>query len=299
MIYSFFYFFVFKFQRIYCIIIIVRRVEVVMRFKRIYIEITNCCNLACPFCIKNSREPKMLSFDEFKFILNKIKPYTNYLYFHVLGEPLLHPNINEFIDYASSNNFKVNITTNGYLINKIKNNNNIRQLNISLHSFDNNGKLSLIDYLKNIFDVAENLAKKGTKISFRLWVDNKINNQILDKINEYFGANIILNNFLGNITIKENIFLSISKPFIWPSLNNDFYNEKGTCYGLKQHISILSDGTVIPCCLDTKGNINLGNIYNDELNDILNSKRVQNIINGFNNNLKTEELCKRCSFIDK
>ena len=270
-----------------------------MRFKRIYIEITNCCNLACPFCIKNSREPKMLSFDEFKFILNKIKPYTNYLYFHVLGEPLLHPNINEFIDYASSNNFNVNITTNGYLINKIKNNNNIRQLNISLHSFDDNGNLSLNDYLKNIFDVAENLAKKGTKISFRLWVDNNTNDQILDKINEYFGTNIILNNFLGNITIKENIFLSISKPFIWPSLNNNYYNEKGTCYGLKQHISILSDGTVVPCCLDTKGNINLGNIYNDELEDILNNKRVQNIINGFNSNLKTEELCKRCSFIDK
>lgn len=270
-----------------------------MRFKRIYIEITNCCNLACPFCIKNSRKPKMLSFDEFKFILNKIKPYTNYLYFHVLGEPLLHPNINEFIDYACSNDFKVNITTNGYLINKIKNNNNIRQLNISLHSFDNNGKLSLNDYIKTIFDVVENLAKKGTKISFRLWIDNNTNDQILDRINEYFGTNIILNNFLGNITIKENIFLSISKPFIWPSLNNEFYDEKGTCYGLKQHISILSDGTVVPCCLDTKGNINLGNIYNDELDAILNSKRVQNIINGFNNNLKIEKLCKRCSFIDK
>lgn len=270
-----------------------------MRFKRIYIEITNCCNLACPFCIKNSRKPKVLSFDEFKLILNKIKPYTNYLYFHVLGEPLMHPNINELIDYACSNDFKVNITTNGYLINKIKNNNNIRQLNISLHSFDNNGKLSLNDYIKTIFDVVENLAKNGTKISFRLWIDNNTNDQILDRINEYFGTNIILNNFLGNITIKENIFLSISKPFIWPSLNNEFYDEKGTCYGLKQHISILSDGTVVPCCLDTKGNINLGNIYNDELDAILNSKRVQNIINGFNNNLKTEELCKRCSFIDK
>lgn len=147
--------------------------------------------------------------------------------------------------------------------------------------------------------MAENLAKKGTKISFRLWVNNNTNDQILNKINEYFGTNIILNNFLGNITIKENIFLSISKPFIWPSLNNNYYNEKGTCYGLKQHISILSDGTVVPCCLDTKGNINLGNIFHESLEDILESKRVKRIIEGFNNNIKYEELCKKCDFINK
>lgn len=270
-----------------------------MKFKRIYIEITNCCNLNCSFCIKNSRKSKIMSFDEFKIILEKIKNHTSYLYFHVLGEPLLHPNINEFINYASEKKFKVNITTNGYLINKIKENKNIRQLNISLHSFDINNNLTINKYLYDIFNVIDSLSQNNTKISLRLWANNKYNNDIINIINKYYKTNIILNDFVGNITIKENIFLSIATPFIWPSLDNDYYNEKGTCYGLKQHISILSDGTVIPCCLDTKGNINLGNIFNEDLDNILNSERVKSIINGFNNNIKIEELCKRCNFISK
>ena len=124
------------------------------RFKKIYVEITNSCNLNCDFCIKNKRDNKFISIDEFKLLLDKIKDYTNYLYFHVLGEPLLHPKINELIDIAS-NDFKINITTNGYLIDRIKDNKNIRQLNISLHSFDDKYKIKLIDYLNNIFDTAD------------------------------------------------------------------------------------------------------------------------------------------------
>ena len=100
-----------------------------MKFKKIYIEITNKCNLNCDFCIQNKREAKYISIDEFNSLLDKIKDYTDYLYFHILGEPLLHPKINKLINIAS-NNFKINITTNGYLIKNIKDNKNIRQLNI-------------------------------------------------------------------------------------------------------------------------------------------------------------------------
>lgn len=80
-------------------------------------------------------------------------------------------------------------------------------------------------------------------------------------------------------------------------MNNDYYSEKGTCYGLIDHIGILVDGTIIPCCLDSKGIINLGNIYNDNLKEILKKDRVNNIIKGFKGNKKLEELCKHCKFI--
>ena len=70
-------------------------------YKKIYVEITNACNLSCDFCIKNKRKLKFMSEDEFKIILEKIKNHTEYLYFHVLGEPLMHPKINEFINLAS------------------------------------------------------------------------------------------------------------------------------------------------------------------------------------------------------
>ena len=266
------------------------------RFKKIYVEITNGCNLKCDFCIKNSRKTKFISIDEFKILLNKVKDYTDYLYFHVLGEPLLHPFINELIDIAS-NNFKINITTNGYLIEKIKDNKNIRQLNISLHSYSSKYGISLIDYLNNIFDTVDNLNKNNTYISLRLWVKNKYNKEIIDYINKRYNTNI--NYDVENYTINKKLFINNFHEFIWPDLNNNTYDENGTCYGLIDHIGILVDGTIIPCCLDSRGEINLGNIYDNSIDEILKTPRVINMINNFKNNKKCEELCKHCKFIER
>jgi len=264
-------------------------------YKKIYLEITNNCNLNCDFCIKNSRPNKFMSEEEFKTILNKLKSYTNYLYFHLLGEPLLHPKINGFIDY-SSKNFKINITTNGYLIDRIKDNKNIRQLNISLHSFNDKYNVSLEDYMKNIFDAVDNL-KEYTYISFRFWLKNEYSKEIIEIINKKYNVNLDINNLKNNTTITNNIFISINEEFIWPDLNNNYYNETGTCYALKDHIGILVDGTIVPCCLDSKGIINLGNIFKDELSDIIKSDRYINMLNGFKNNKKVECLCKKCKYL--
>ena len=266
-----------------------------MRFKKIYIETTNSCNLNCSFCIGNKRKIKFISFSDFKVILDKIKPYTNYLYFHILGEPLLHPMINEFIDYASDMGFNINITTNGYLIDKIKTN-NIRQINISLHSFDLKYGVSLDSYLNNIFNVVFKLS--NTYISYRVWLNSSYSNDILNKLSLYYNVSFDYSSF-DKVKLSNNIFLSQFHEFIWPDLNNCYYNEKGKCYGLIDHIGILSDGTVVPCCLDSLGCISLGNIFDNDLDDILNSGRVSNMINGFKKGYKCEELCKHCSFLDE
>lgn len=265
----------------------------VKKYKKVYLEITNRCNLSCDFCIKNKRVVKDLSFDEFIFILDRLKSLTDYLYFHVLGEPLMHPFINEFIDYASLN-FGVNITTNGYLINKIKNNKNIRQVNISLHSYDKKYNVSLEEYLSNIFDAIEVLLSNDTYVSLRLWTKNKYSDYIIKMLNEKYNCNIDDSN---SYKIKEGLFMNKSEEFIWPDLDNDYYSEVGSCYGLLEHFGILSDGTVIPCCLDSKGIINLGNIYLDDLNQILSSKRCEKMREGFRNNKKIEELCRHCLFL--
>lgn len=266
-------------------------------YKKIYIEITNDCNLSCSFCIKNKRIKKYMSFNDFKTVLNNIEGYTKYIYLHVLGEPLLHPNINEFIDYASKR-YKVNITTNGYLINNIINNKNIRQINISLHSFSDKYNISLEDYINNIFNVVE-ILKKFTYVSFRLWTNNKYSNKIIDMINKKYNVNFDINNIKNNTTITNNVFISINEEFIWPDKNNGYYNEVGTCYALRDHIGILVDGTIIPCCLDSKGDIKLGNIFKDSLNNIIKNDRYQNMLNGFKNNKKCELLCKKCKYLNR
>ena len=264
------------------------------RFKKIYIEITNSCNLNCEFCIKNQRKTKFISLDEFKILLDNIKDYTDYLYFHILGEPLLHPKINKLINIASKH-FKINITTNGYLINKIKDNKNIRQLNISLHSYSSKYQISLNNYLDNIFNTINTL--DNTYISLRLWVKNKYNKEIINYINNRYNTDISYD--VEQYSINDKIFINNFHEFIWPDLNNNTYDENGTCYGLIDHIGILVDGTIIPCCLDSRGDINLGNIYNNNLTEILEGDRVKTIINNFKNNKKCEELCKHCKFIEK
>ena len=268
-----------------------------MPLKKVYLEITNRCNLACPFCIQNNRKLIDISMDNYKLIISKIKPYTKELYLHILGEPLLHKDINSFIDYANNFGLLVNITTNGYLINNIKTT-NIHRLNISLHSYNKKYGLSLKDYLDNIINIIDKIKDK-TFITLRLWVNSNNSKKILKYLAKHYNLNEI--NLKDNTKLKivSNIIIDTFHEFIWPDLNNNYYNELGTCKGLIDHIGILSDGTIIPCCLDSRGIINLGNIYKDNLAEILNSERVKRMKDGFKNNYKCEELCRHCRFLTK
>lgn len=259
-------------------------------YKKVYLEITNICNLHCPFCIGNKRKQKFMAIEEFRVILNKLEKHTKYLYFHVLGEPLMHPQINEFIAEGSKK-YKINVTTNGYFIDRIKNNKNIRQINISLHSFADDGSKTLEDYLKDIL-MAVDVLKKYTYISYRIWQKTKYKEEIINYLEKYYDKKID-----GHMQLDENVFIEMENIFEWPDLDNDVFKEKGTCYALKDHIAILVDGTVVPCCLDTLGIIKLGNIFVEEIEGIILSDRYQKMLLGFRENKKVESLCQHCDFI--
>lgn len=256
-------------------------------YKKVYVEITNNCNLKCSFCIQNKRTSKFMSLEEFETILNKLEGITKYLYFHVLGEPLIHPLINDFINMAKEKGFFVNMTTNGYLIDKIKDNKNIRQLNLSLHSFSDIYKKSLEEYMNDIFEVTDKL-KEYTYINYRLWVGE--NKDIIKILESKYNIEI-----KGSMKLENNVFIDIDEPFIWPDLENEL-DQDGKCFGLITHFGILSDGTIIPCCLDSKGDISLGNVFKDDLRKVLNSSRANDMRNNFKNGKRCEILCRHCGF---
>lgn len=262
-------------------------------FKKIYVEITNSCNLNCKFCIGNNRKKKFLEREEFIILLDKVKNYTKYLYFHVMGEPLLHPKINELIDIASKD-FFVNITTNGYLIKKVEDNKNIRQLNISLHSFDDTNGKELEDYLEDIFTTVDKLLLNNTIVKYRLWINCKYKNKIENILEEKY--QVVLNS--KEVKLSNNLYFEIADEFIWPDYNNGYYEEMGSCMGCRSHIGILVDGTVIPCCLDSAGIIDLGNIYKQDISDIINSAKFNEIKKGFLEGKKIHPLCRHCNFYD-
>lgn len=264
--------------------------------KKVYIELTNSCNLQCGFCIQNKRDKKFMVEGDFCKILDKLKGHTKYLYFHILGEPLLHPQIRTFIKMAHESGFFVNITTNGYLISKIHGVSNLRQLNISLHSYDERYHISLDDYLQSIFTVVD--ALPNTYISYRLWVKNQYTEKILDILNEHYHTSIKASDIEGNVTLSPTVFINSFHEFIWPDLENECYVVKGSCYALRDHIGILVDGTIVPCCLDSKGDIALGNIFESSIDSVLQSNRALKMRDGFRRREKCEELCRHCSFID-
>lgn len=286
------------------------------KFKKVYIEITNVCNLSCSFCPKTKREKKFLNIEEFRYRLQEVKPYTKYLYFHLMGEPLLNPNLKQFLTIANEEGFKVNLTTNGTLLNKNREillaAESLRQINISLHSFEaNDSEVDFEEYLYNIIDfIQEANASSNIIISMRLWNldsynlrgQNKLNSNIITILQDKFGYQYDLEEIISRdkkVKIRENLYLNSAEKFQWPDMDIDILGEKGFCHGLRDHFGILVDGTVVPCCLDGEGNIPLGNIYDASLEDILSGERAENIYNGFSQRRRVEELCKRCGYSDR
>ncbi len=278
------------------------------KFKKVYIEITNVCNLSCSFCPKTKREYKYLSVEDFKHTLEQVKPYTDYIYFHLMGEPLLNPNLEKFLDLAYENNLKVNITTNGTLLPKVKNilinSKALRQVNISLHSFEANNNVNFYEYINNVLEFCnESSCIRSLRLwnldSYNLKGDNKLNKDIIDILKNNFNYEGDLKADLDmkkGLKIGNKVYLNSAEKFQWPTMDIDIISEEGFCYGIRDHIGILVDGTVVPCCLDGEGNIPLGNIHKDTLENILNSERAMAIYNGFSNRKRVEELCKRCGY---
>ena len=264
-----------------------------MKFKKIYIEITNICNLNCSFCSKSYRRKKEMTNEEFETVLKKINNYTDYIYLHIKGEPLIHRELDKILSLSRKYNKKVCITTNGvYLKDKLdilSKYENIYQINISLHSENNKD-----NYLEDILYSIDKL--KNPYISLRFWtldkgmMDNKTINYLDIIKNKY---NII--ELKNNTKLKDKVFLSLDDKFEWPSLNTN-HQEEGYCLGGKTHLGILSDGTITICCLDSEGISNLGNIFENNLEDILNSDKYKNIINAFQKRQCYLDICKHCTY---
>jgi len=277
-------------------------------FKKIYIEITNICNLKCEFCPETKRNKQFINLEDFEEIIYKIHNYTDLVCLHVKGEPLLHDKLENIFKILEKYNLKANITTNGTLIKQkleiIKKSKAIRQINFSIHSATKNDQMAESKYLHDIFESADQL--ENIMISYRLWnlqsiEENNINSNIIKVIEDYYAIpelkkKLIKNDFLK---LKENIFINQDIEFSWPSLSKEKIIENGRCLALKDQVAILVDGTVVPCCLDNDGDIPLGNILKETMEDILNKPKSITIKKNFENRNITCDLCKTCGFLKR
>lgn len=279
-----------------------------MRFQKVYLEITNICNRSCAFCPGTKRTPRQMDEADFRKFAEKLRGWTEYLYFHLMGEPLLHPSLGQFLDIACKLGFRVILTTNGTLLAKTQEvllaSPALHKVNISLHSFEANDAGDLRAYLGGCTDFAKAAAAKGITVSFRLWNADGTqaglharNPEILAHLHAAFPAPWEENP--RGSRLSERVYLNCGERFDWPSLSAEDHGSDVFCYGLKDQIGVLCDGTVVPCCLDSDGSIPLGNLHTQTLEEILENLRTQAMLEGFRRRNAPEGLCRRCGYAQR
>lgn len=261
-----------------------------------YLEITTFCNMACPFCPSfTNKTNQNMDYNSIILTINKLKKYIGLLYFHVLGEPLLHPHFSDIIDYCETEKIPFAITTNGTLLidykDKILNKNKLSKINISLQSLIQFSQDKLDNYLNNLKEFLDYRAHINcdTPINLRLWNDK--NNPNILMLNNYLESF-----FKKYVVYHKNIRFSEADEFEWPNSESSLNEELSNCLGGKKQFAILHDGTICLCCLDHKGKTKLGNIFYDDFDTILESNIYKNVIDGFNNRKPFFKLCKNCTF---
>jgi MoaA/NifB/PqqE/SkfB family radical SAM enzyme len=285
------------------------------RFSKVHVEISSICNLQCSFCPEVIREKKLMEPELFRRILAQVAPLTDQVAFHLMGDPLVHPKIEELVTITEEAGAKIFLVTNGVLLRE-KNESVLlrapfRQVNFSLHSFpDNFGDKDPGPYLERIFAWTERAfaERPDLYVNYRLWNLTETkgsgpqNREILRRIEERFGR---IENLEIDVTtqksrlVKSRLYLHFDTEFTWPGLDLPVLGSSGTCHGLSSHFGILVNGTVVPCCLDKEGAIPLGNVNDRPIADILGGSRAQAILKGFRERRLVEKLCQRCQYIER
>lgn len=274
------------------------------RFRKVYLEISNRCNLSCAFCPGTKRRPGTMNEVHFAAALEKLRPFTDYLYFHLMGEPLCHPELEYFLAMAGQAGFRVILTTNGTLLparqDMLLTAPALHKINISLHAFEANDlSIPFEQYAAGC--VAFGQAARGQKIVvYRLWnnggADSR-NHELLQALHEGFPGAWIPGR--RGTALADHVFLEPGDKFDWPDLAAPEYPGPYFCYGLRDQLGVLWDGTVVPCCLDHEGDIPLGNLFESDLEDILVAPRARALFEGFSRGQAAEPLCRRCGYASR
>ncbi|MCR5230135.1 MAG: radical SAM protein [Solobacterium sp.] len=270
--------------------------------KRAYIEITNVCNLNCSFCRKNHRKPKFMSPDAFRYVLSQVRDYTDYIYLHVQGEPLLHPDFDEIMTVCDEMNVHVQLVTNGTYLKDHMNllqHGSLRKISFSLQSADYQKDIILSDYLDTILRFCETASRNLHPVcELRFWRSDELSDKAkycLDRLNRRYAFNAT-NRYGRNYRIMPNVYVDFDRSFQWPDEEDDILGDSGTCHGAVDQIAVLSNGAVVPCCLDAEGCITFGNIMVTPLNQILSSGRYVMMTEAFRKHKIREDFCRRCTF---
>ena len=272
-----------------------------------FLEITNVCNLACCFCPKTARAPRSMTEAEFEHLTDRLVGRVRYLYFHLMGEPTTHPFLVRFAHRAREKGFRPMLTTHGTRLAACGEEllaAPFHKISISLHAPAANATFASPDYWENCMDFAQRAAAQGIIAVLRLWniggADHaRENAPILEKLHARFAGE--WGEIRSGYRMGERLFLEWGERFAWPHPDAPAapVDAPCFCYALRDQIGVLADGTVVPCCLDAEGRLALGNLHERSLAEILATPRARALYEGFGAHRTTEELCRRCGYVQQ
>lgn len=286
-----------------------------MGFPKIYIEITNVCNLRCSFCRGTVRKREFMDPEVFRAYATEAKQFTDYVYLHVMGEPFLHPQLDRIIDIASEIGLRVCLTTNGTLFHKRMDilrprTDALYKISISLHAHEGNGEdamgASLEEYVRGVAESARELGRSGVISVLRLWnadnpdailpAKNTQNGRTLAILREIFDGEWTVNR--RGHRIGEGVYLEWGETFDWPTDDGTLPDRgpRAHCFAMKDHVAILVDGRVLPCCIDCDGRMVLGDLHEKSLADILADAPAEEFRRQLAEGRLTHPLCRHCNF---
>lgn len=290
--------------------------------KKIYIELSDICHLACSFCPAPKGVRGVMSLEAFAHALDSALMLTKRIALHILGDPCALPNLANYLTLAHSKGAEIELVTSGAFFHKHRPQTllspPVYQLSISLEAGIDNAIANYATKLAPL--LAYHLQHPSCFLNLRVQDSSLYQNpqalctllrQILpesiftpthhthhQKFCHALSRNDIYTLFdeKGRIRLWSKAFLIIKPHFTWAGFATMPQKHK-SCHALKEQIGILSDGTIVPCCMDTQGAINLGNITTTSLQEALHSPRAVAMKNGFKTQRAVESLCQHCGFV--
>ena len=268
------------------------------------IEPVSTCNFRCPFCFQVdktfTKKPYMgvMDFDLFKKVADEADELgIGAITMASRGEPTLHKNLNEMLDYLGTkkNIFEIKLNTNAsFLSDKICHSifrNNISQIVISGDHYlkedyerlrKNSNFESIVKNVDNLYNIREKLYPNSTTEIRVSGIDNdKDLNR--EKFKEFW--------------IKRSDHVTASFPLArWDTYNNEPHEEiNDPCENLWDRMYIWFDGKVNPCDADYKSLLTFGNVKNDTIKDIWNTDIITKLRNQhLNDKRKDRTPCNKC-----
>ena len=277
---------------------------------KLYLEITNECDLACPFCPESRREPASMRLEDFEIYLRRIEGRVEELHLHVKGEPLLHPALGDMLEAAARSRLPVSLVTNGTRLAEraslLLGARGLRKLSVSLHS--RVGLPGLERYWRGVEAFLDlHRLRPAFPVSLRLW--NRGAAGLPPETARIWG--LLEARYPGagdwkdssdrwkSRRLDEKVYLNQAEEFRWPGLGLPALASRGTCHGIRDQVAVLVDGTVAPCCLDGEGAVPLGNLRESSLETILEAPRARAMRDGFAHRVLVEELCRTCGYRER